>query len=80
MAEQVDKLMREHPNRFQASMDRTRRGIRQMKTRRSDAPATVVGLRGDRASDAAVAAHWHASLDGVRDRLDRIERRPELAD
>ena len=79
MAENVENLMLEHLKRFQASLDRIERDLREMKVRQSDTHSAVVGLRRDQANDAEISAHLQVQLDGVRDRLDRIERRLDLA-
>jgi len=78
MAENVENLMLEHLKRFQASLDRIERDLREVKVRQSDTHSAVVGLRRDQANDAEISAHLQVQLDGVRDRLDRIERRLDL--
>jgi hypothetical protein len=79
MAEPVDNLMLEHLKRFQASLDRIERDMREMKTRQNETHSAVVGLRRDQAQDAEVSAHLQVQLDYVKDRLDRIERRIEIS-
>jgi hypothetical protein len=79
MAENVENLMLEHLKRFQASLDRIERDLREMKVRQSDTHSAVIGLRRDQANDAEISAHLQVQLDSVRDRLERIERRLDLA-
>ncbi len=70
--------MLEHLKRFQASLDRIDRRLGELTARQSETHAAVLGLRRDQVNDAEVVAHVQVQLDGVRDRLDRIERRLEL--
>ncbi|MEN2787788.1 hypothetical protein ACFOKI_00845 [Sphingomonas qilianensis] len=79
MTETVENLILEHLKRFQATLDRIERDLRDVKTRQGDTHAAVIGLRRDQVNDAEISAHLQVQLDGVRDRLDRIERRLELS-
>jgi len=78
MADNVENLMLEHLKRFQAGLDRIERDLREMKVRQSDTHSAVIGLRRDQANDAEISAHLQVQLDGVRDRLERLERRLDL--
>jgi hypothetical protein len=80
MTENVESLMLEHLKRFQATLDRVERDLREVKTRQNETHAALLGLRRDQLGDAELAAHLQVQLDGVSDRLDRIERRLELTD
>ena len=79
MTETVENLILEHLKRFQATLERIERDLGDIKTRQRDTHAAVVALRRDQVNDAEISAHLQAQLDGVRDRLDRIERRLELS-
>ena len=79
MTENVESLILEHLKRFQATLDRIERDLRDVKTRQGDTHATVIGLRRDQVNDAEMSAHLQVQLDGVWDRLDRVERRLELS-
>ena len=79
MADNVENLMLEHLKRSQVTLDDVARDIRELKTRQSETYAAVIGLRRDQANDAEVSAHLQVQLDGVRDRIGRIERRLDLA-
>ena len=78
MADNVENLMLEHLKRFQATLDRMERDLREVKTRQNETHSAVVGLRRDQALDAEVSSHLQVLIDDVQDRLDRLERRLEL--
>jgi tetrahydromethanopterin S-methyltransferase subunit G len=80
MAEQVDNLMLEHLKRFQATLDRMERKLDDLTTRVSNlegSNASIIRHLGDLA---AADAAQQVATDNVSRRLDRIERRLELAD
>jgi tetrahydromethanopterin S-methyltransferase subunit G len=80
MAEQVDNLMLEHLKRFQATLDRMERKLDDLTTRVSNlegSNASIIRHLGDLA---AADAAQQVATDHVSRRLDRIERRLELAD
>ena len=79
MSDKVENLMLEHLKRFQATLDRGERDIREVKTRQNETHSAVLGLRRDQLGDAELAAHLQVQLDAVNERLDRIERRLELS-
>lgn len=79
MSDKVENLMLEHLKRFQATLDRVERDIREVKTRQNETHSAVLGLRRDQLGDAELAAHLQVQLDAVNERLDRIERRLELS-
>lgn len=79
MSDKVENLMLEHLKRFQATLDRVERDMRELKTRQNETHSAVLGLRRDQLGDAELASHLQVQLDAVNDRLDRIERRLELA-
>ena len=80
MADAVANLMLEHRERFQATLDRVERRLGELNIRQTETRAAVLGLRRDQVNDAEVTAHIQVQVDGMRDRLDRIERRLELND
>ncbi len=79
MSENVENLMLEHLKRFQATLDRVEKEVREIKTRQNETHSAVVGLRRDQANDAGVAAHLQILIDDVQERLNRIERRLDLS-
>ncbi|MBY0283198.1 MAG: hypothetical protein K2W81_04455 [Sphingomonas sp.] len=80
MTENVENLILEHLKRFQATLDSVQRDIRELKIRQSETHTAVLALRRDQVTDAEVTAHMQAQMDRFTDRLDRIERRLDLAD
>ena len=80
MAETVDNLMLEHLKRFQVSLDRIDRRLGELTIRQSETHAAVLAMRRDQVNDAEIVAHVQVQVDGLRDRLDRVERRLELND
>ena len=80
MTENVENLILEHLKRFQATLDRVERRLEEFTARQTDTHNAVLGLRRDQVNDAESVAHFQVELDGVRSRLDRIERRLELND
>lgn len=80
MTENVENLMLEHLKRFQGTLERVEQRLGELTTRQSETHAAVISLRRDQVNDAEISAHLQVQLDGVKDRLDRIERRLELND
>ena len=79
MVENIENLMLEHLKRFQATLDRLERKITEFTVRQTDTHSAVLGLRRDQVNDAEQSAHLQVQLDDVRDRLERVERRLDLA-
>ncbi|MBX9858294.1 MAG: hypothetical protein K2Y20_01730 [Sphingomonas sp.] len=80
MTENVENLILEHLKRFQATLDSVQRDIRELKIRQSETHTAVLALRRDQVTDAEATAHMQVQIDRFGDRLDRIERRLDLAD
>ena len=80
MADSVENLMLEHLKKFQATLDRVEKRLGELTVRQSETHTAVLGLRRDQVNDAEITAHLQVQVDGMRDRLDRIERRLELND
>jgi hypothetical protein len=80
MTDNVENLILEHLKRFQGTLERIDRKLVELTTRQSETHAAVINLRRDQVNDAEISAHLQTQLDGVRDRLDRVERRLELND
>ncbi len=76
----VENLMLEHLKRFQATLESVQRDVRELKVRQAETHAAVLSVRRDQVNDAEVSAHVHTRVDGLQDRLERIERRLELTD
>lgn len=69
MLQKVLDGQREHSNDF-----------REVKLRLGELQSSVAGLRRDQALDAEVSAHPQAQFDRLREEVDRIKRRLDLAD
>ena len=79
MTEPVENLMLEHLKRFQAGQERLERKLDEVTRRLSNlesGQATIIGHLGRLA---AADAQQQVSADGFDKRLERIERRLELA-
>ncbi|MDQ3080057.1 MAG: hypothetical protein M3R03_08685 [Pseudomonadota bacterium] len=79
MTENVENLMLEHLKRFQGTIERIDRKLGESTTRQTETHSAVLGLRRDQVNDAESSAHLQIQLDDVRDRLERLERRLDLA-
>lgn len=79
MTETVENLMLEHLKRFQAGQDRMERKLDEVTRRLSNleaGQATIIQHLGHLSS---ADAQQQLSVDGLNQRLERIERRLELA-
>lgn len=79
MTDNVENLMLEHLKRFQATLERIEYRLGELTIRQTETHTAVLGLRRDQVNDAEISAHLQVQLDGVKERLDRIERRLDLA-
>jgi prefoldin subunit 5 len=78
MSDQVENIVLEHLKRFQATLERVETRLGELTARQTETHTAVLNLRRDQDNDAEISAHLQAQLDGVRQRLERIERRLEL--
>lgn len=79
MSESIDNLILEHLKRFQTGQDRIERELKEIKGRMSQVEIGLAGIRGDIAHVAGDQARQQVTMDGISDRVDRIERRLEIA-
>ena len=79
MSDQVENLMLEHLKRFQATLDRIERKVEDLTRRVSNLEVGQASIIQHLGHLAAADAQQQLSVDGVNQRLDRIERRLELA-
>ena len=79
MTENVESLLLEHMKRFQASLDRMERRLDEMTARMTTLEGSVVSIMQHWTNLSAADATQQISIDNVNRRLDRIERRLELA-
>ena len=74
-----DNLVLEHLRHMRGSLDALREDMRDVKQRLGALELGVAGLRRELAGLAEADAHLAARQDRTNDRLDRIERRLDLA-
>ncbi len=79
MTDEVTNIVLEHLKRFQAGQDRIERELKEIKGRLSQLEIGVASVRGDIAHHSGDQARQQLSIDTLADRVDRIERRLELA-
>ena len=72
-------LVLEHLKRFQAGQDRIERELKEIKGRMSQLEIGVASIRGDLAHMSGDQARQTLTVDALAERIDRIERRLELA-
>jgi uncharacterized coiled-coil protein SlyX len=79
MTENVENLILEHLKRFQATLDRVERDIREIKTRLSTLEGGQAAIMQHLTHLSAADAAQQVAIDSIGDRLNRIETRLELA-
>ncbi len=79
MESQIENLILEHLKRFQSGQERIERELKEIKGRISQVEISIAGVRGDIAHVSGDQARQQISFDGLTDRVDRIEKRLELA-
>ncbi len=79
MNDNVENLMLEHLKRFQATLERIEQHLGELTVRQAETHTAVLAVRRDQVNDAEISAHLQVQLDGVKERLARIERRLDLS-
>jgi hypothetical protein len=79
MTDNTENLILEHLKRFQAGQERIVAELKEIKSRLSQLEIGVAGIRGDIAHVSGDQARQQVSIDGLVERIERIERRLELA-
>lgn len=79
MTENVENLMLEHLKRFQSGPDRMERKLEEITRRLSNLEAGQASIIQHLGHLASADAQQQLSTDGLDQRLERIERRLELA-
>jgi hypothetical protein len=79
MTDNTENLILEHLKRFQAGQERIVVELKEIKSRLSQLEIGVAGIRGDIAHVSGDQARQQVSIDGLVERIERIERRLELA-
>ena len=81
MTENVtNELLIEHMKAVRAELASMREDIRELRDRQNETHGAVLAIRRDQVQDAEVAIHLAARVDRLYDRIERIERRVDLAD
>ncbi|MDB5970111.1 MAG: hypothetical protein JWQ90_2561 [Hydrocarboniphaga sp.] len=79
MAE-TDNLVLEHLRAIRSDVAAMRETQKDHGYRLTRIEAAMAGLRRDQAADAEGAAHFESRLDRMNERMERIERRLEIAE
>lgn len=79
MIDSTDNIVLEHLKRFQAGQDRIERKLEEVVTRIGHFELGLAGLRRDSAYTDEAAAGMSVRMDRMNDRIERVERRLELA-
>lgn len=79
MSDTTDNLILEHLKRFQIGQDNIMRELKEIKGRLSQLEIGVAGVRGDIAHLSGDQARQQLAMDNLGNRIERIERRLELA-
>jgi hypothetical protein len=79
MTENVENLMLEHMKRFQATLDRVEAKISDLTVRMANVESGQASIIQHLGHLAAADAAQQLAIDHINVRLDRIERRLELA-
>ncbi|MER2527518.1 MAG: hypothetical protein ABTR07_06290 [Candidatus Competibacter denitrificans] len=80
MAESVENLILEHLRAIRADIVGIKEDVREIKQRLTSLEAAVAGLRRDNANLYGDVIDQHARYDRLAERIERIERRLDLAD
>ncbi|MDK9721636.1 MAG: hypothetical protein OEL53_10685 [Rhodospirillales bacterium] len=76
----VENLVLEHLRAIRADVGVLREDTREVKLRLNELQASTAGMRRDQALDAETSAHLQAQFDRLREDVDRIKRRLDLAE
>lgn len=79
MTDPTENLILEHLKRFQTGQDRIERELKEIKGRLSQLDIGIASIRGDLAHLSGDQARQQISFDSLTERIERIERRLELA-
>ena len=79
MTDNTENLMLEHLKRFQAVLDRVERKLDDLTRRAGNLEMSVAGVRRDLAHLEENDAAMSIRMDYLNERVERIERRLELA-
>jgi hypothetical protein len=80
MTDNVENLILEHLRGLRAGQDSIVREIRELQSRVSSLEAAVLGTKRDMVFTQEDVARQQVTLDSIKDRLTRVERRLDLVD
>lgn len=80
MSDEPGNLVLEHLRHIRADIAGLREDVREIKHRQNDTSRILASMRREQAGDAETVAHVEARLDRFGERLERVERRLDLAD
>lgn len=79
MSDNVENLILEHLRGMRAGQERIEHELREIKNRITSLESGVAGIRRDSAHDNDKIVNQQMGLDHLSERIERIERRLELA-
>jgi hypothetical protein len=79
MAEQTDNLVLDILRALRADMSAMREDFRDFKVRQNDMALSLAAMRRDQANDAGVSAHLQAQFDRLKEEVELIKRRLDIA-
>ncbi len=79
MSEAVENMILEHLKRFQAGQDRIERELKEIKSRITSLEVGQATMMQHLGHVSGSIAEQHVRYDSLADRIDRIERRLEIA-
>jgi hypothetical protein len=79
VTDEAENLILEHLKRFQGGQERIERDLKEVNGRLSQVEIGMAAVRGDVAHLSGDVARVQLAFDGMSERIDRIERRLELA-
>ena len=80
MSDNVENLILEHLRGMRGSQERVEHELREIKNRITSLESGVAGIRRDSAHDNDKIVQQQIGLDQLAERLERIEKRLEIAD
>ena len=80
MTDNVENLILEHLRALRGGQDRIEHELREVQSRLSSLETAVIGLRRDIVFTQEDVVRQQLSIDHLKERLNRVERRLELRD
>ncbi|MGQ9370074.1 hypothetical protein [Azospirillum sp. ST 5-10] len=80
MSDEPENLVLVHLRRIDQRQEPMEGLMIEMLSRLNDQGRMIAGLRRDQAGDAETVVHLQAQMDRLREQIDRINRRLDLAD